>query len=107
MTNSKKTSPLSPLIAEAIGKRLFHAKTFDSAETFHAYDQAEEYCKSLGLSVGHMCSPMPTGVKKGDFDIAKWKNLDNKDKREMDGVIVAESFRDGPVSVYLVKELLS
>lgn len=92
-----------PLEAD-IGKELVLAQTFESEETFGAYNEAEEFCKSLGLSIGRMCAPMPTGIKKGDFDIAKWKNLSFSDKSLLDGGLIGD-FRNGPVAVYLVKEV--
>lgn len=88
-----------------LGKELRLAGEFTSEETFGAYNEAEEYCKALGVSVGRMCSPMPTGLAKGDFDIAKWKNLSASDKTLLDGVIVGD-FRNGPVRVYLSYEVV-
>jgi hypothetical protein len=105
MAKPKKDSELSPLEA-TLGKELVLAKTFTSDETFGAYGLAEEYCRSLGLSVGRMCSPLPTAVKQGTWDIAKWKNLSVGDKYRMDGAITGDNYRSGPVSVYLVKELI-
>lgn len=92
-------------ISKDLGKKLRLAAEFVHDETFGAYKAAEEYCKALGVSVGHMCHPMPTGLAKGDFEIAKWKNLSAEDKMLLDGVIVGE-FRNGPVNVYLSHKVL-
>jgi hypothetical protein len=92
-------------ISETIGKEVRLAAEFSNEETFGAYHEAEEYCKALGVSVGHMCNPFPTGLAKGEFDIAKWKNLSAKDKQLLDGVIVGD-FRNGPVKVYLSYEVV-
>lgn len=82
------------------GKSLSFIKPFEASDTFHAYNAAEEWLAERGYSVGRMCSPSPTGVAKGDFDIQKWKNLDRDDKKQLDGVIVGD-FRNGPVTILL------
>lgn len=91
-------------ICEVLDKEVRLAGEFKSEETFGAYHEAEEYCKALGVSVGRMCHPLPTGLAKGEFDIAKWKNLSAEDKTLLDGVIVGD-FREGPVKVYLSYEV--
>lgn len=86
-----------------VGKKLTQAKTFVGHETFKAYHMAEEFCRENGFSVGRMCNPMPTGIKRGDWDIQKWKNLSPSDKQLMDGVIVG-NFRNGPVELFYSEE---
>lgn len=93
-------------ICKTLGKEVRLAAEFenkDEDDTFGAYHKAEQYCKALGLSVGRMCSPQPTGLKEGEFDIQKWKNLDAEDIGGLDGVIVG-NYREGPVKVYLSYE---
>ena len=88
-------------LEEAIGKKLVNSKTFTGdPDTFRAYHDAERWAAEQGYSVGRMCSPSPTGIKKGNYDIAKWRNLSAADMTLMDGVIVGDNFRDGPVTVY-------
>ena len=83
-----------------LGKGLSFVKTFTSDQTFEALYTAEEWLKQRGYSVGRMCFPEPIGVAKGQFDIVKWKHLDDEDKRCLDGVIVGD-MRHGPVTVLL------
>lgn len=81
-------------------------KTFTGAKTFRAYHDAVAWLRERGYSTGSMCSPRPTAIMKGDFQIAKWKNLTAKERREVDGTIEGEAasrgtFREGPVIVML------
>lgn len=74
-------------------------RTFDQTGDFEAYNAAEEWLKSMGYSIGSMQREAPVGFKKGDYDIAKWRNLDDQDKALLDGVIEGESKRNGPITV--------
>jgi hypothetical protein len=88
--------------AEAtIGKKLPTKHVFKSAETFVAYHQAEKFLEGQGYSVGRMCGHMPVGAKKGNYDIQKWRNLSADDINQLDALMVAQSHRNGPVTVYL------
>jgi hypothetical protein len=35
-----------------------------------------------------MQSTSPRGIKKGQWDIQKWRNLDSDDKRILDGILI-------------------
>jgi hypothetical protein len=74
---------------------------FDDSDTFGAYRKAEAYCNEFGYSTGSISSPLPTAIKKGDYHVAKWKNLTRKEIESIDGVILADSFREGPVKLLL------
>lgn len=43
----------------------------------------------------------PRGLLFGDHDIQKWRNLTLRQRGELDGTMLAESFRHGPVTVRL------
>ena len=45
----------------------------------------------------------PVAVLKGDWLIAKWKNLTKKEIAQLDGMVDG-NFRDGPVTVTLKVE---
>jgi hypothetical protein len=52
-----------------------------------------------------MARDLPIGIKLadkdlGDWDIAKWHNLSNNDKRNLDGLIIGDK-RNGPVTVLI------
>lgn len=75
-------------------------KEFNHVGTFEAYWAAEAWCQENGISVAPMCYPYPTGLMRGNFSIAKYKNLTQKEIRTLDGTITGD-FRDGPVFVEL------
>jgi hypothetical protein len=86
-------------LEKTLGKTLPNKKIFKHKDTFGAYHYAEEFCRRCGFSVGRMCYPGPTGIKRGDWDIQKWRNLSFEDRKLLDGAIVGD-FRNGPVTVY-------
>lgn len=90
-------------LERTVGKDLLNSKTFASLLTFGAYRDAEKFCKQQNFSVGRMCSPQPTGIKRGDWDIQKWNNLAQEDKKLMDGALMG-NFRHGPVTVHYTNE---
>ena len=74
-------------------------KTFNNPETFKAYYAAQKYAEKQGYSVGQMCGKNPIALKKGNWNIAKWKNLAPLEKLDIDGHITSVDFRKGPVDV--------
>ena len=92
---------------QVLGKPLPHKHTFVGEATFAAVNAAEQFCKQRGFSVGRMCAGLPIGLKQGDYNIQKWRNLNRADKRRLDGVMVPSTgarFRTGPVEVYFTDE---
>ena len=73
--------------------------TFNQTGEFSAYVAAENLIKQLGYSSGSMERDSPIGLKKGDFTIAKWRNLSQADKSTLDGRIESNDMRRGPVTV--------
>lgn len=73
-------------------------KTFNASGDFVAYTEAEQWCIQNGYSVGTMQAGSPVGIKRGDFRIAKWRNLSQEDINNLDGTITG-SFRYGPITV--------
>ena len=72
---------------------------FDSTEDFKAIDDARAWLKSRGYSLGTMCGDAPMGFKQGQWNIAKWFNLDMSDTAQLDGCIISKNFRNGPVKI--------
>lgn len=72
---------------------------FNEKGDFAAYNAAEKWLTEHGYSVGSMQREAPVGFKKGNFSIAKWRNLDDEDKALLDGVIEGEDKRGGPITV--------
>lgn len=67
---------------------------------FSAMRDAEKWCEDNGISVGRMQAGCPRGLLRGDFDIAKWRNLDKWDILQLDGTMKGD-MRHGPVVVEL------
>lgn len=78
-------------------------KTFSEPGTFKALYAAEKWLTENGYSYGPGSAMHPVPVLKGDFIIAKWKNLTHKEIAQLDGKITGD-FRDGPVRVTLKTE---
>lgn len=80
--------------------------TFESAKEWYALMLADQFLKANGYSRGDMQRGEPMGILKGDYRIGKWKNLSERDKHQLDGTVTAESFRNGPVVVFIPDEKL-
>jgi len=78
-------------------------KTFTEPGTFQALYAAQKWLDENGYSYGPGSAMHPMPVLKGDFIIAKWKNLTRKEIVQLDGKIDG-SFREGPVTVTLKAE---
>lgn len=69
---------------------------------FSATNQAEEYLRTYGFSIGSMCMNEPRGIKKGPgVWIHKWRNLSIDDKDMLDGVMTSDNPRSGDVTIHL------
>lgn len=76
-------------------------KTFNQIGTFKAWYAAETWLSENGYSYGSTCAVSPyVGVLKGEYCIAKWRNLTSTEKEELDGVVTG-NFREGPVVIRL------
>lgn len=87
-----------------LGKKLPFSKTFNGKEgdDFSAHTEATAYLREKGFDVGSMQRGAPIGIAR-NADISKWRNLGD-DVKNLDGVMVSDSFRDSPVTVYLTEE---
>lgn len=77
-------------------------KTFADEGPFKALNSCTQWLEERGYSRGTTCVLFPTGVLFGDFDIAKWKNLTEKEIAALDGHITGNT-REGPVTLHLKK----
>lgn len=77
-------------------------KTFENSapDDFSACNAAEDWLRVRGYSLGSMQGPSPRGILFGDYAIAKWRNLNAQERKELDGMMTG-SMRNGPVSVIL------
>lgn len=47
----------------------------------------QEWLTANGFSYGPLCRDQPVGVLKGDYQIAKWRNLNHYEQQLLDGEI--------------------
>lgn len=76
-------------------------KIFNQKGTFKAYYAAEKWLTENGYSFGPSCVCSPQAIKKGDYYIAKWRNLSPMERIDIDGIIEGNNHREGPVVVEL------
>jgi hypothetical protein len=77
-------------------REILHAVDFPANGTFQAFYSSEKHLKELGYCVGSMCRQEPIGFAYGAECVAKWYNLDSRDKAQLDGVILPQpDFREG------------
>lgn len=77
--------------------------TLDQKGTFQALCAAQKWLEQHGYSHGSTCRGYPMPVLKGDYLIAKWRNLSSAEIAELDGKVDGD-FREGPLTLYLKKE---
>lgn len=72
--------------------------SFEQKGVFAASNAAEAWCAERGISVGIMERGQPRGLVYGDFEVAKWHNLNRAERAALDGRMIGE-MRHGPVVV--------
>jgi hypothetical protein len=84
-----------------LGREILHTETFPPAGTFQAFYAAEKRLKELGYTIGSMCRTEPIGFANADEVryVAKWYNLSQDDKGQLDGVMASDDFREGGVTI--------
>jgi len=74
-------------------------KTFSDPGTFNAMRAAEEWLKDNGYSVGAGDAvSKKRGILRGDYLIAKFRNLTQRERTALDGMMTGD-MREGPVVV--------
>lgn len=71
---------------------------FEQTGDFLAVYAAEEWCKNNGVSYGSMQQDSPRGLLRGDFAIAKWRNLSSIERADLHGRMTGD-MRNGPVII--------
>jgi hypothetical protein len=74
--------------------------TFSNVGEFKAMQAAEDWCAEQGISVGPCQRGDPRGLLRGDFYVAKWRNLSEDERAALDGLMTGD-MRNGPVIVGL------
>lgn len=79
--------------------------TFKESGTFQSYYKACRWLSENGYSYGSTaCSRTQLcGIMKGDYNIAKWYNLSNKEINELDGYMTSNDYREGEVKIIIYK----
>lgn len=75
--------------------------TFNQVGTFSALYTAQAWLRDNGYSYGSSCVGMPIGILKGVWSIVKWRNLTGKEREQLDGQLISEDFREGPIILHL------
>ena len=79
---------------------LFDEKMATNKLEFPNLNAAKQWCDDTGHSYGPLCRDMPIGVLKGDWLIAKWKNLTDEERDGLHGRITTNTDWDtGPVFI--------
>jgi hypothetical protein len=69
-----------------------------------AINAAREFCAGKGYSIGSLCGHDPVALILGkDILVAKWKNMTGREKAYVDGLITSPDFREGPVTVKIIR----
>lgn len=74
---------------------------FNEKGTFNSYHAAKKWLTENGYSYGSMQRDAPIGIVKGDCLIEKWRNIEDFELAELDGVMVSNDFREGAVEIVL------
>lgn len=74
--------------------------SFEREGPFESWYACQRWLTERGYSFGSTCVMSPVGVLKGDYTIAKWRNLTPKERAELDGSVSGD-FRNGPVTLTL------
>lgn len=94
----KHSLPMTTQQTPAGGKE--YTRTFAANGDFVAFDMASAFLRERGFSLGSMQRDDPIGVMFGDFCIAKWRNMSERELGKLHGQITG-SKRHGPVHVTL------
>lgn len=87
-----------------LGRKVKEKHKFLGEGTFESYNLAQAWCAENGYDEGSLCSPMPVGIMKGEYNLPwKWKNMSKKERQMVDGVIVTNTgtFREGEITIYI------
>ncbi|WP_293039508.1 hypothetical protein [Paraburkholderia sp.] len=67
---------------------------------FEAANEAEQWCRDRNIAVGAISRGSPRGLMCGDYVIAKWRQLNDSERQQLDGTMTGD-MRHGPVTIEL------
>ena len=84
-----------------IGRKVGEVAVFQGDEDFAAVAEAKDFLAIKDYEVGSMQRAAPIGFASSQTccGISKWRNMTKAEHKSLDGVMLADSFRHGPVSV--------
>lgn len=89
-------------VKKYLGREVKQEHSFNVKGTFKSYYAAIAWCTRNGYEDGSMCYPEPIAIMKGEYNLPqKWKNMTLAQRKSVDGLIVADSFREGEVRIYI------
>ncbi len=86
-------------------KKIEKVLTFFEKGTFESMYAANRWCINNGYSYGSTCFRSAVGLKKGDYLVAKWKNLTKQEIDGLDGIMFSDDFREGTVRIHIYGEV--
>jgi len=76
----------------------------NTGQEWSGYDKAIDFCDKNSLSYGSMQRGAPTAIFADGGYVSKWRNLSNKDIRQMWGYIVCPDKRFGKAIIFKRKD---
>lgn len=92
-----------------LGREVLEEKSFKEDGTFQSMYAAQGWLHKNGYSYGSTskgrttCGPLPVPIQKGKYYTfaQKWNNISKEERKNVDGVMISNDFREGSVIVYL------
>jgi hypothetical protein len=84
-----------------LGREITRRDNVKVEGTFQSYYEAEKRLRAMGYTIGSMCGDEPIGFADAERVeyIAKWRNIDYKDRDRVDGVMISDDWREGSVGI--------
>jgi len=88
-------------IEKFMGRKVKEQFYFEKEGTFESYYEASRWAKENGYELGSMDGFNPIALMK-DYDyVAKWHNINNKERLTVHGVMISDYFREKPVTILI------
>lgn len=84
-----------------LGKTVKEKHFFEVSGTFESYYAARTWAIENGYETGSMDGHNPIGMMKGYDYVAKWHNLNSKERNSLHGVMISDGFREKPVTILI------
>lgn len=84
-----------------LGKTIKQVHEFNVEGTFQSYYAACAWAEQNGYCTGSMDGHNPIALIEGFNYVAKWHNLDKKEREMVDGVMISDYFREKPVTILI------